>query len=298
MKIKILPPLPESVNAGKIPQWNLTKLIHRPCPVCNEDSPKPIVTRPDKLKVSICQNCNMIYLAEIPCLEDIEKFYSSYGEFKGVGEGIIKQNWLRIRKSAMTNFFIRILEATGGIKGHNVCDIGCSYGSFLELIKHQGGFAYGVEIDRNALESLKKRGYSVSAEVDLSRKYDIICMLQLLEHLPNPSRLLTKISNALHLDGRILISVPNAEEYFKIGYSWIGFRVDLEHLNYFTLHSLSELLINNNLIIEQYWEHNQPGVQRSKKNAAKLIRIIDKILIPIYIKQIGSFVLTVLARKI
>lgn len=54
MGIKTLPLLPKNVNAGRIPQWQLNNLVHRNCPVCNYDTPKPIVVRPDKLTVCIC----------------------------------------------------------------------------------------------------------------------------------------------------------------------------------------------------------------------------------------------------
>ncbi len=221
MGIKTLPLLPKNVNAGRIPQWQLNNLVHRNCPVCNYDNPKPIVVRPDKLTVCICQNCNMIYIPDTPNMEEIEKFYNLYSDFKGLKKSKLKYSWFKRCRSAQNNFFIHVLEETGGIKGLKICEIGCSYGNFLELLRFKGGHTYGVEIDNNCLESLKERGFLCSKEIDLSQKYDIVCMLQLLEHIINPSQLLSKIANPICQDGRVLISVPNAGEYYKIGSSWI-----------------------------------------------------------------------------
>lgn len=235
-------------------------------------------------------------------MEEIEKFYNLYSDFKGLKKPKLKYGWFKRWRSAQNNFFIHVLEETGGIKGLKICEIGCSYGNFLELLRFKGGHTYGVEIDNNCLESLKERGFLCSKEIDLSQKYDIVCMLQLLEHIINPSQLLSKIANSICQDGRVLISVPNAGEYYKIGSSWIGFRVDLEHINYWTLHSLAELLIMHGLIIEHFWEHKQPAIQRaiSVNEFPPIIRFINsaiKKFLNFDVMNIGTFVLTVLARK-
>jgi len=311
--IEKLTPLPPTVKAGKFPNWNINNLYHRNCPVCNQDIPIPIVTRPDNFIVHRCSKCNMIYLADIPKPDEIYKFYTYYASFKGLKQASKFMNYLKLPKNKIAsnkNFFIDILENTGGIKGCSVCDIGCSFGWFLELIRYKGGYPVGVELDNNARNILKKKGIPAFEEIDSNKKYDIICMFQLLEHLVNPSDLLKKVSSSLLEDGRVLISVPNAGEFAKIGYTWIGFRVDFEHVNYFDLHSLSNLLLKHGLIIEHFWEHNQPGVQRIidiKKLENNIVNRSFKFVKSIikgflnnrqYIMQKGTFVLTVLARKI
>ena len=105
--------------------------------------------------------------------------------------------------------------------------------------------------------------------------------------------------------------MPNAGEYLKAGPSWIGFRVDFEHLNYFDLHSLSQLLRQHNLFVEHFWEHLQPSIQRRmtiqkqyyaiglmKKGLEKIRTIANWIFEEQNIFNQGSFVLTVVARKI
>jgi 2-polyprenyl-3-methyl-5-hydroxy-6-metoxy-1,4-benzoquinol methylase len=247
----------------------------------------------------------MIYLADVPNGEEIHKFYQNYTVFKKYTPG---RTTLYQRAMAQNNPYIIILENTGGIKNMSVCDIGCSNGRFLELIRHRGGRPYGVEIDANARNLLELKGIPTSAELVADQVFDIICLFQVLEHITHPRTLLTAISKALTTDGRLLVSVPNGGEFAKAGSSWVGFRVDFEHLNYFTLNTLSELLLQHNIYVEQFWEHRQPGVQRNLcqivecvsltvKIQSKLKNIFDNFL-PCDIFSQGSFVLTVLARRI
>ena len=48
-----LPPLD-----ARIPQWNLSDLIERSCPICNSNNTGRELIRPDKLSVQLCNNCN------------------------------------------------------------------------------------------------------------------------------------------------------------------------------------------------------------------------------------------------
>jgi len=303
-----LPNLPKTVRAAKLPSWTIEKSVHRCCPVCASDSPRPIVRRPDKFIVHLCSTCGMIYLADIPCNEEISNFYKEYASFKEFQKTNRDCSWVKREWFAKRNRFISILEATGGIKGLNVCEIGCSYGEFLKLIKHRGGKVFGVEIDNDAQCFLKECGIYITSVIDTSVEYDIVCLIQVLEHLISPSEMLSDISKSLKKDGRALISVPNGGEYAKAGPSWIGFRVDFEHLNYFDLLSLTKLLFKHELIVEQFWEHTQPAIKREintknyitnpfKKGWMRIRNIISGLLCE-NISQKGSFVLTVVARKL
>jgi len=105
----------------------------------------------------------------------------------------------------------------------------------------------------------------------------------------------------LESDGRLLLSFPNGGEIGTIGPAWLGFRVDLEHLNYFSLSSLGTLLQECGLYVEHYWEYGQPGVFRQPKTSAYskfLARFVNSNSnrgVPNY--SDGKFVLSILARK-
>jgi len=248
----------------------------------------------------------MLYLADLPAENEIIAFYSNYSGYIQKQPGKIKPWALPL--SYYTNPFIAILLATGGIRHLSICEIGCLYGFFLELVKYGGGEPYGVELDETANLHLSQRGIPNSRILDPRKKYDVICLFQVLEHLVKPSDLIASISQALNPDGRLLISVPNGREYDKVGYSWVGFRVDLEHVNYFDLGSLAKLFEPYGLLIEHFCEHAQPQIGRLtgastlpssplSRALLKGARTVKRLLWGKGFTDQGSFVLTALARK-
>src|SRR6184192_2160350 len=109
-----LPRLPDSVNASRIPQWDLESLSHRACPVCNADSPQFVCCRPDKLKVVRCSRCEMLYLSEIPSRGEIAKFYEQYGAFKRFAPP--RLSWRELKKASSSDPHIAILKSSGGLE--------------------------------------------------------------------------------------------------------------------------------------------------------------------------------------
>jgi SAM-dependent methyltransferase len=248
----------------------------------------------------------MIYVPDVPVASDVQCFYGSYARFKGIRPSRISRlgAWCLWWKDP----HVLILENSGGLQGRTLCELGCSYGRFLQLARSRGANVSGVELDEEALRFLQGLGIPVSEELGSGRQYDVICAFQLIEHLDRPSELIRQASACLVSDGRLLLALPNGGEIERAGPAWVGFRVDLEHLNYFSLASLSGLLLQHGLYVEQFWEHQQPIIprtrqspaHRSRKLAQRLerpLRLLSRLLTrPSWLE--GTFVLTVLARKV
>jgi SAM-dependent methyltransferase len=300
--IASLPPLPESVTAGRLPDWNLERLVHRSCPICGSGVGVAVVRRPDSLMVARCEKCGMLYLPDIPCPEEVEAFYRQYSSFKQCSIG--RSFWLKCRLDAMRDSNIKLLEATGGVKRKLLVDIGCSNGNFLRIAKQSGASVFGIELDENALAHLNRIGISAAKNIPRLCKADIITGFQLIEHLANPAELVQQVSQALVDDGRLLLAFPNAEEANRCGPGWIGFRVDLEHFNYFSLSCLSTLLMKHDLFVENVWTHGQPGITRLPRRGGIMERVRDRMMLlsaatlegP-FKHYLGAFGMVVLARK-
>ena len=246
----------------------------------------------------------MLYLPEVPNAADVAELYSRYGQFKGMRPK--KLGWWPTRSLWWANANIVILENSGGLRRRSLCEIGCAAGTFLQLARKRGAAVRGVEVDEEALEYLKRLGIDAAKAIDATRRCDIVCAFQLMEHLEDPGALLQQAAAALADDGRLLLAMPNGAEVEKVGPSWLGFRIDLEHLNYFSPGTLSRLLARYGLYVENYWEHLQPWLHRTdapsgKGGAAGLLKTAAHFLLgklfnqPFYVE--GRFVLTVLARK-
>jgi SAM-dependent methyltransferase len=180
-------------------------------------------------------------------------------------------------------------------------------GHFLSMVRERGAHAVGIDLDEDALKNLTSLGISSSRCVDRALRADIVCAFQLIEHLADPGSFVRDVSAVLVPDGRLLLAMPNGGEAERVGPTWIGYRVDLEHLNYFKVSCLARLLANNGVFVEQYWEFAQPSIVRESEQGAmtacrprleeRLRRAWRQRLTGHELSATGRFVLAVLGRR-
>ncbi len=104
-------------------------------------------------------------------------------------------------------------------KGSSVLEMGCSYGRMTKYLKEELLCDVSiVEMDEEAFASAKpyaKNGYCASLEqlnleeAFADQRFDYILFADVLEHLPDPCKILTQAKALLKEDGEILISIPN-----------------------------------------------------------------------------------------
>lgn len=296
-----VPPLPTSVRAARLPCWNATELLRRHCPVCGSDSAIVLVRRPDDLTVSRCSRCQMLYLAEIPSPEALSRFYSGYAVYKNYTSTRLSR--LQLMRQSAADPYISILRATGGIRAQRLLEIGCSYGRFLQLARYKGAEVAGVEVDAVALKHVVSSGIRATSQIPESGEADIVCAFQVMEHLADPASFVRSVAASLSPDGRFLVTLPNGGEAESRGHTWIGFRVDFEHVNYFTESSLGNLLGRFGLLVEHAWMYAQPEVSRDEVANSGLARRLSRVFDAATKRSQrphfpdGTFVLAALARK-
>lgn len=292
------PALPPDVPAGRVPEWRLDALVHRACPACDADGADPVCERADRLVVARCSRCDMLYVPEIPDERQLVEFYGGYTAWKGHLPRMYSWKF-RLSPIKPRNPHIEILRRSGGLDAISVCEIGCSHGAFLLHARRAGAKVFGVEIDDVALSELERRGIPASRRLPNDRRFDVVCAFHLIEHLAQPAAWLDEVAAALAPRGRLLLAMPNGGEANRVGPGWIGYRVDLEHLNYFDVGSLSRILSRSGLWIEQFWESSQPELGRGPARRgwdAWWSAAVDRAS-TIPVPQDGTFVLTALARR-
>ena len=137
-----------------------------------------------------------------------------------------------------------------GKEDFSVFDIGFGYAQALLYFQSQGIKVSGLEPSPEGVEYAKSKGLDVyEAGIDdftvtKGEKYDVVMMLNVLEHLSHPQDTLKSIQkNLLNPGGIVVIEVPNEFSDFQ---TVAVAEHDLEewwvcpphHLNYFFLHHL------------------------------------------------------------
>ena len=181
--------------------------------------------------------------------------------------------------------------------GIRILDIGSGYGGVSwELIK-MGFDVTAVEISEKALVVLKERGFTVinkdiTNPLNLSESYNIVLILDVLEHLFDPIGLLKEAKKVLKDDGCIIISVPlyfDIIDRFKIFFTgsvisvdnlcygeknYLNFRsYNYDHIRFFRPYELIEIGKLLDLDIEEiiYVPTSYPGKSKFLKFIFRII---------------------------
>lgn len=91
---------------------------------------------------------------------------------------------------------------------------------------------YAVEFDSKSIEQCRLRGithiihtqFDCNTASQIHSQFDIILLLEVLEHQPNPKEFLEFVFNLLDQDGLIILTVPNRERFFL---QYVEFQGDL-----------------------------------------------------------------------
>jgi 2-polyprenyl-3-methyl-5-hydroxy-6-metoxy-1,4-benzoquinol methylase len=151
-----------------------------------------------------------------------------------------------------------------GRQSLNILDVGCSGGYLGLKLKSAGHRVSGVEMDPVAAQHAKTlldEVYCGTVQDFFAQnpngKYDVILYGDVLEHIGEPSEVLQLTKQHLHVNGRLIASVPNVSH---IGMRWMlalgqwnyedwGI-MDRTHLRFFTRSSLLALLSESDFSVE------------------------------------------------
>lgn len=128
-------------------------------------------------------------------------------------------------------------------------DLGCGEGSFVRLARKQRIDALGVDKSPPPYSNIIA---SPIEELHLDKKFDVVTMFHVLEHVQNPEEILEKAKGFLKKHGVLVIEVPlvgNLTEKF-LGKNYFAYHDD-SHLNFFSKKEIFALLTKVNLKAEK-----------------------------------------------
>jgi SAM-dependent methyltransferase len=244
--------------------------MKRKCEICEETKTKVIFRQkfilPTKnyfhsgYLVSVCDKCNFAFADGIPSQEYIDNYYRAMSK----KTSLIKRN-IKIDKKIHLNFLDKqykvslknILKYVK--KTDRVLDVGCYTGGLLYLLKNKD-FKNIEGLDTSEYAAIiGKKNFGVKISVgsvfdDLKiGKFDFIILTHVIEHIRNLDTFIRRLYSLLNEGGHVYVEMPDAHNFFIPKDNDEKFSNDqkepflqfsVEHINYFTKISISNLMFN------------------------------------------------------
>lgn len=122
--------------------------------------------------------------------------------------------WFAARRKILISYLLHRADTSRRLK---LLDVGCGTGALLAEAAHYFD-TYGTDASPRAIEFCRKRGLSNLFVGDLDalpgpEHFDIITLLDVIEHIDDDRGTLRQAANRLNKDGAILVTVP--------AYAWL-----------------------------------------------------------------------------
>lgn len=198
-----------------------TEKVH--CNLCGADDYKEIVSGIFLLpetKAVICKRCGLIYLNPRMSETTAEEFYGEH--YRALYEAasdptneIINEYDLRAKRRFD---FLRKIRLKPKMK---VLEIGCNAGNLLHLFQKNGCIVEGIEPNRKYARYGKER-YGLDIHTSTLEKttlqnkpYDLVCIINVIEHLRDPKAALQYIYGILNKNGKLFLETSDISQGLK-----------------------------------------------------------------------------------
>ena len=150
------------------------------------------------------------------------------------------------------------------LKNKDILDFGCGWGGFLSNVKNYKSLS-GVELRKECINYIQKNIKKIDILDNINsfdKKFDIITMFHVLEHIPYQTKTLKVLKSKLKNKGKIIIEVPHAEDFLilqKELKEFKNFTFWSQHLILHTYKSLKSILLKSgfkNINIQYYQRYN------------------------------------------
>jgi len=201
------------------------------CPICNKQNTSISLKDYYNYDIVKCIDCDFEFMHPYKA-PGAEYYENSEDELSAIRH-IKLEEWPSNHPSAQSAIFNN--------SGLDVLDIGCSNGAFAQFVANKKCNIVGMDFDSNSLElaktrNLKNAEFLVGDLSDLYRlypnkKFDVISMFMVLEHIENPMLTVNQIYDLLKPGGFFIGTIPNEQRYFAKSYNMKSALPPL-HLNY------------------------------------------------------------------
>ncbi len=221
--------------------------------------------------VKKCSKCSLAFLDPKLSESQLKKYYpskdyyiynrsSKKGQIEIIREYLIAHYYSPNFLSLLITAFTKNVPAMPSyIKNGKILDLGCGTGDTLVLLKKLGWDVYGMDIEKNAIATGKKRGLNNlerGTYRDLDKYpdnyFDAIRLYHVIEHLDDPSLCLSLIRKKLKDGGELIMGTPNMESCISKIFKSYWYNLDSpRHLFIFSPRTLKKLVEKNGFSVKK-----------------------------------------------
>lgn len=219
------------------------------CPVCeSEFQPLYRIHRYNPpLEIIVCPNCGLQRQKTFP--QDLSSLYQ-----EGYYTGCADYSYIDERSIEQASDFVwqaRLKTISKFVQPPaRFLDVGCSFGGFVDAATRLGYQSTGIDLSEFAVTQGKKLGRNIvlgdlSIIANSNEKFDIITLIEVIEHLPEPLQTVRQLRSLLRNHGIVVIQTANflgcQAKKAKSDYHYYlpG------HLYYYSTKNLRKLLLSN-----------------------------------------------------
>lgn len=218
----------------------------RKCPICNslkiDFLYKNTLSKIDNFidlsySIGVCKKCGMVFAHHLPNKNTYKNHYQNYQ--KHDTSTYIRDNTSQISINLLKDYIP---------KNSKILDVGCSNGYGINLLKKEGyKNVIGIEPSPAAKE-IAKSLYNIDIQTGFFDKtinikeIDLFIFSSVIEHISDIKDFLEPLLNSKN-NSFVFIAAPNANEFDKITKKEIFGEFSCEHINYFDINSLNNLML-------------------------------------------------------
>ncbi|MBC7850643.1 MAG: methyltransferase domain-containing protein [Chitinophagaceae bacterium] len=237
-----------------------------------------------------CTNCELIYQSPRP-IYNKHFIDAAYAEYYQYADNISMDDFNNIRESGVAMFKKEVDHLLKYDKRRTAAlDIGSGMGTFLYAAKPHFQEVLGLDVSEQMGSFVTKQlGVPVHItqfdDFNYSRKFSLIHMSHVLEHVPNPNEWVQKAKSMLEKDGILVINIPNKRSisfrmqhlFVRLGIkkqfsnTWTDTSRTPDHLFEPTIPAMKYLVEKNGFDIIEYFTYSRKDPVSNQSAFSKLL---------------------------
>ncbi len=227
----------------------------RDCPLCGSNNFniygrfKDYLISKEEFSVVKCPECGFLFTNPRPEIEFLGDYYQSdeYISHTDSRESVFDHIYHWVRKFMIKRKLSFIdSHLKNNVKRRILMDYGCGTGEFLMQARKSGYEVYGIEPNMDARDRAISKGIIVEKGLGIRQNnnidFQVITLWHVLEHIPEPKKIIHELAEILEKDGLIVVAVPEYLSYDSKYYKeqWVAWDVP-RHLNHFNKDTLCNI---------------------------------------------------------